>query len=63
MKINEQDCMACLMCVEVCPCEAIQVREGAGSYKGVYIDEALCSNCGSCLEEVDCPGNAIGEEL
>lgn len=59
MKINEKDCMSCLMCIDICPCDAIKVRQNKSSYSGAYIDESLCSNCGTCLEEADCPGNAI----
>jgi NAD-dependent dihydropyrimidine dehydrogenase PreA subunit len=60
MKITD-DCIACGMCVESCPQEAIKVNEEKkGGYAGYYIDKDLCVDCGACLDS-DCPGNAIKE--
>lgn len=52
--VEEEDCIACGICEEECPEEAIQEDEVA------TIDEELCLDCGICEEE--CPEQAIIEE-
>ena len=52
--INEQNrCVACGVCVKVCPKDAISI------YKGCYaqIDEEKCIGCGSCVKS--CHNGAI----
>ena len=60
MKIDKDNCIACMMCEEECPMGAISVdiNSDRQSYKGAVIDEELCTNCGACVEV--CPGDAIG---
>ena len=59
MKITN-DCMACGQCMEYCPNEAIAVIIlHGGRYGQCFILQDKCTNCGTCLEEVDCPGEAI----
>jgi ferredoxin len=41
-------------CVEVCPVDCIQTKDGADQY---YIDPAECIDCGACVEM--CPVEAI----
>jgi ferredoxin len=44
MKINET-CMACGMCLEICPVNAISIKSSHG-YAQCYIDKRVCINCG-----------------
>jgi heterodisulfide reductase subunit A len=53
--VNQDFCIQCKLCVEVCPKRAITVRSPA------YVDEAACKGCGSCA--ATCPANAIGMRL
>lgn len=57
MKINDT-CMACGMCLEICPVNAISIKSSHG-YAQCYIDKRVCINCGICLKEADCPAGAI----
>jgi ferredoxin len=61
MKINKENCMACMMCIEACEFGAIDadMKSDSKGYKGAIIDEELCTNCGACVEV--CPANCIGE--
>lgn len=55
---NEQDrCVACGVCVKVCPKDAISI------YKGCYavVDEDLCIGCGIC--EKNCPAGVMHKVL
>ena len=55
---NEQDrCVACGVCVKVCPKDAISI------YKGCYavVDEGQCIGCGIC--EKNCPAGVMHKVL
>lgn len=55
---NEQDrCVACGVCVKVCPKNAISI------YKGCYavVDEEQCIGCGIC--EKNCPAGVMHKVL
>lgn len=55
---NEQDrCVACGVCVKVCPKDAISI------YKGCYavVDEEHCIGCGIC--EKNCPAGVMHKVL
>jgi NAD-dependent dihydropyrimidine dehydrogenase PreA subunit len=47
-----QVCTACGECVEVCPVDAIALKNGKPS-----LDNSLCIECDSCIR--DCPADAI----
>ena len=51
VKIDENKCDACGSCVEVCPVEAIELKDKA------KVKEDECIDCGTCVDE--CPNEAI----
>ena len=62
LPIINNDCMSCGECEELCLNGAILPRESFGKvYSTYYIDQALCINCGVCLETIECPGDAFRE--
>ena len=64
MYILIEKCMSCGNCEELCPQEAIRTRATVeGMYTGMVIDQNRCIDCGKCLHEADCPGDAIIERL
>ncbi len=60
MKITN-DCMSCGSCEEICPNEAIGPKNSDNGYSRMEIDVDKCSNCKACLEQANCPGDAIIE--
>jgi len=55
MKINEQECIGCGACAEICPVAAIDAM-GKYCYK---IDLTRCKDCGACKDI--CTNGAITE--
>jgi ferredoxin--NADP+ reductase len=58
-----QSCCNDGRCVPVCPVQCIHPRPGEPGFAAgeqVYIDPAVCIDCGACLEE--CPVDAIRED-
>ncbi len=53
-KINENECLACGFCADVCPAGAIDIDDSNDFY---FIDPELCVECGTCADE--CPNCAI----
>ena len=51
VKIDKDKCDACGSCAEVCPVEAITVKDKA------VVNEDECIDCGTCVDE--CPNDAI----
>jgi len=51
VKVDNEKCTGCSVCVEVCPVKAIQIK----NEKAVINEE--CVECGACINQ--CPSNAI----
>ena len=50
--VNAEKCTGCGACVEVCPVDAIALKDGIA-----VVDEDNCTECGLC--ESECPAGAI----
>jgi len=50
--VDEELCIGCGLCEEICPYSAHQIEEGRSK-----TIEALCRGCGACA--ADCPRRAI----
>ena len=53
--VDMELCTGCGACVEVCPVEAITLRDGKAQ-----VDADKCVDCGVCMDE--CPTDAINVE-
>ena len=51
-KVDVEKCTGCNDCVQLCPLEAIQLKDNVA-----VIDEDTCTECGLCVYE--CPNGAI----
>ncbi|PTD93377.1 ferredoxin [archaeon SCG-AAA382B04] len=49
--VDEEECISCGSCVNVCPVDAIELEDVA------VIDAESCIDCGSCISK--CPVDAI----
>ncbi len=49
-KLNKKDCCGCSGCVNVCPKEAIFMKESAEGFLYPCIDKSKCINCGLCYK-------------
>ena len=56
MWVDDLKCMACGMCSDECPEEAVSFV-GTGKYRGAFIDSNKCMDCGKCKQV--CPADAI----
>ena len=63
-RVNEDKCIGCGRCVEICPYNAIQITERTeqiglftNNVKKAHVIKALCKGCGTCFAE--CPASAI----
>ena len=54
MVVNNDKCIGCGTCVDICPVQAISMVDGVA-----HIDKEICISCGSCLGA--CPVSAISE--
>lgn len=55
--IDQNRCIACYNCEEICPVGAISHEE----FKKPSIDDDVCVFCGRCVEE--CPTGSISEVM
>ncbi len=53
VKVIEEECTGCESCVDACPIEAIEMKDG------IAIIKDNCNSCNACIEE--CPVEAIEE--
>ena len=54
MRIDEDKCIKCQVCIPYCPVDAIQIR-----VQSVFIDQDLCVECAACLKSGACAQNAL----
>jgi NAD-dependent dihydropyrimidine dehydrogenase PreA subunit len=48
VKVDLEECTGCESCAEVCPVEAIKIKNDK-----VKIDEDECVDCGTCIDECE----------
>jgi len=53
-EIDEQSCVGCMGCIDVCPYQAISYDPGSGVCR---INTVLCKGCGSCAAA--CPSESV----
>lgn len=59
MEILTCKCIACGICEDYCPNNAIRpIKNKSGGYATYFINQDLCTDCQQCLD-CDCPGEAI----
>ena len=63
-EVNEEVCIGCGQCEEVCPYQAVELKEVEKSFEDItitikksYVNSALCKGCGTC--GATCPTGAI----
>jgi heterodisulfide reductase subunit A len=56
-EIDKERCSGCLICVSVCPYEALEYD---AKEKTVKVKKALCEGCGACV--ASCPAGAIQQK-
>ena len=57
MVVNSEKCIGCGQCVEVCPLDAITVKD-----RMAYIDYDICVECGNCKHSGVCKVDAIVQQ-
>ncbi len=55
--VNEELCIACGRCIEICPFSAISFKENEKGEQKSWVNDALCKSCGLCASV--CPNGAI----
>ena len=56
-RFNDQKCLRCLRCVNICPAKALELKEEADKTRHVVCDYKKCIRCYCCHEM--CPVDAI----
>lgn len=59
MLLKTEECVSCGMCADVCIYGAIDIAHGTHGYAQMTIDQEKCTDCGSCVIEIDCPGECF----
>ena len=60
--LEKKDCSGCMACMNICPKNAIMMKEDKNGFKYPKIDEKLCIDCGLCSKA--CPViNKLKENL
>ena len=49
-KVSTENCTACCLCQNVCPTNAISMRENQEGFLYPHIDFSKCVECGKCLQ-------------
>ena len=55
-RVNQNKCIECYCCMNVCSMDAIQISKKTGK---AWINPKKCIGCGECADE--CPVDAIKE--
>lgn len=55
--INKERCRGCGQCVEVCPFDALSLKNGNGEAPVAYLEPSLCRGCNLCTSV--CPTDAV----
>ena len=54
---NKSECFGCEACVQVCPKNAIEMKEDGEGFRYPSVNSDLCVECGLCQKV--CPANNI----
>lgn len=46
--LDKKNCTGCRMCEQICPVNAIEIKENIEGFIEPYIDKNKCTNCGLC---------------
>jgi heterodisulfide reductase subunit A len=56
-EVNERECVACQLCVQVCPYHAIEMTTTRRGKPVAHVNPSVCKGCGLCVNA--CRGGAI----
>ena len=57
-EIDPELCRGCTLCAKKCPVNAISGEKG----KTHHIDQTICTTCGTCVRDLQVPGNKRGTD-